>query len=89
MYNISVQLVSKEKVKSKMARQERITVFLKHLDVMNTCGATGEPYINETCTSCGTCMSWSAHFKIEDILEENSMTDPSHMLQLVPFFLNV
>ena len=34
LYNISVQLVSKEKLKYKMARQERITVFLKHLDIM-------------------------------------------------------
>ena len=34
LYNISVQLVSKEKLKSKMARQKKITVSLKHPDIM-------------------------------------------------------
>ncbi len=91
----SKHLVSKEKLKSQRARQESITVSLKKYDSSgrhesDTIGDAHRVYRIKVLMSfmrAGVPFSKLKYFR--DILEENSMrlTDPSHMLQLVPFVL--
>ena len=84
--------MSKEKLKSKKARQESITVSLKKYGCHESdtiCDAHRVYRIKVLMSfmRAGVPISKLKYFR--DILEENSMqlTDPSHMLQLVPFVL--
>ena len=74
-------LVSKEKLKSKMARQKKISVpQTSGCHESDAICAAHRVYRIKVLMSF---MSWSAHFKIEDKILCD--TDPSHMHQLVPF----